>query len=201
MNVRKSSSTFPPPLSRPGIPRYTASRSFDIAWTDTLLEYYGSVGAPWALQEAKEFMGGFTIPKEESVSVQSDRADILRYCLLCLRAFELTEDPHFLEKSLEVWEFMESLAPKLDAPIEELVLKAHCALRFLFLDVDVVASQEYLRALASFESLLIGSGLSDSQKDFSIGLRNDKLAISKALIESKRIIPDLWIFRRTRIDR
>lgn len=201
MNVRETSSTYPPPLSRPSIPRYTASRSFDIAWTDTLLEYYSSVGAPWALQDAKEIMGGFTIPKEVSVVVQSDRVEILRYCLLSLRAFELTGDSHFLEKSREVWEFFESLAPKVDASIEELVLKAHCALRFLFLDVDVVASPEYLRALASFESLLIGSGLSDSQKEFSIELRNDKLAISKALIESKRIIPDLLMFRRTRIDR
>ena len=201
MNVRKSRSTYPPPLSRPGIPRYIGSRSFDIAWADTLLEYYGGVGAPWALQEAKEIMVGFTIPKEESVFVQSDRVDILRFCLLSLRAFELTGDSHFLEKSTEVWKFFESLAPKVDASIEELVLKAHCALRFLFLNVDVVATPEYLRALASFESLLIGSGLSDLQKEFSMELRNEKLAISKALIESKRIIPDLWMFKRTRIDR
>jgi len=201
MKARKSSSTYPPTLSRPGIARYTGSRSFDIAWTDTLLEYYGSVGAPWALQEAKGFMGGFAIPKEESVVVQSDRVEILRHCLLSLRAFELTGDSRFLEKSKEIWGFFESLAPKLDASIEELVLKAHCALRILFLDVDVVASQEHLHALASFESLLIGAELPDSRKESSIEFRNEKLAISKALIESKRIIPDLWMFRRTRIDR
>ena len=201
MNARKSSSIYPPSSYSSDTRRYTTSRSFDIAWTDTLLEYYGSVGAPWALQEAKEILDGFAIPKEESAVVQSDRKIILQYCLLCLRAFELTGDAQFLKKSSEIWAFLASLTPTLDAPLEELVLKAHCALRFLFLDVDVVSSQECIRALASFELLVSGSGFSDSQDDSSKEFPIDKLIISKALIESKRIIPELMMFRRTQSDR
>jgi hypothetical protein len=207
MDVRKSSAPYAVPPFSSDIPsssdirRYSSSGPFDMVWTDSLLEYYSSIGAPWALQEAKEYLDGFTIPERERVVVQSDRVKIFRFCLLSLRMFELTGDSQYLRKSAEIWAAFRLLTPTLDESFEERVLKARCVLRFLFLDLDVAVSDECFVVLSDFESILNSPELSDSQKKPSVETSIAKLEASKALVESKRINPELWMLRRARKDR
>jgi hypothetical protein len=207
MDVRKSSASYAVApsssdiLSSADIRRYSTLRPFDVVWIDSLLEYYGITGAPWAFQEAKKFLGVSIIPMDDNFVVQFDRAIILRHCLLSLRAYELTGDSDYLKKSLDIWECFLLLAPTLDESLEERVLAAHCVLRFLFLDLDVAASDECLDVLAGFESILNSPELSDSQKISSVETSIAKLTISKALVDSKLINPELWMLRRARKDR
>jgi hypothetical protein len=55
--------------------------------------------------------------------------------------------------------------------------------------------------LSDFESILNSPELSDSQKKPSVETSIAKLEASKALVESKRINPELWMLRRARKDR